>query len=98
MGGWNEAGITTSLVSILDHFHAPSVIDYLSLDVEGNVLPDAHVGELTKANVGQVVGNRLALRVKKSGKRLDVYSSVKNHGLCRWTEADEQCRRQRVRN
>ena len=35
MGGWNEAGITTSLVSIMDHFHAPSVIDYLSLDVEG---------------------------------------------------------------
>ena len=35
MGGSNEAGITTSLVSILDHFHAPSVIDYLSLDVEG---------------------------------------------------------------
>ena len=28
-------GVTTTLASILDYFHAPSTVDYLSLDVEG---------------------------------------------------------------
>lgn len=35
MGGISEKRYTIPLVDVLSMFHAPSVIDYLSLDVEG---------------------------------------------------------------
>ena len=74
------------------------LLTVLRLDVEGDVLANAHVGQLSEADVRQIVGDGLALRIEEGGQRENVDGGVKNHGLCRGTEADEQGRRQRIRN
>ena len=50
--------------------------------VQGNVLTDANIGQLTQPDVGQIVGDCLSLRVEQSGKRENVDGRVEYHFRC----------------
>ena len=56
------------------------LLPVLRLDVEGDAFANAHVGQLSEAEHGQIVGDGLALRIEEGGQRENVDGGEKTMG------------------
>ena len=107
IGGGQRGGVSTEHLDATDE-GAPVVellVDQVRVAARGQRALAGDVAvvveetdDLPEAELFQRSAHGLSLRIEQGGQRKDVDGGVEDHGLCRWAEADEKHRRQRVRN